>query len=114
MEIAPKFVGKNIPELGETNLLVGLSLVEGLAAEFSLLVPHPVLGNHFFGVGGVPVELLPVVDFVVDLPVGGSGEGKGLASPKPESGDVKVVGFTANDAVGEGLRKNCLKMIDQI
>jgi hypothetical protein len=104
LEIAPKLVGKNIPELGEPNVLVGLGLVEGLASELSLLVPHPVFGNHFFDVGSVPVELLPVVDFVVDLPVGGSGKGKGLSSPEPKTGDVKVVGLAADDAVGEGLK----------
>jgi len=104
LEIAPKLFGKSIPEFGETNLLVGLGLVEWLAIELSLLVPHPVLGDHFFDLGGVPFELLPVVDFEVDLPVGGSGEGKGLTSPKPKTGDVKVVGLTADNAVGEGLK----------
>ena len=57
----------------------------------------------YLGLSGVPVDLDPVVDFVVDLPVGRALKGQSLSAPEPEPGDVEVAGHASNAHRSKGL-----------
>jgi len=88
-------------ELSAERLLEDLALVE-LAAILIGTGPGEVLGDQLLGLLALGIELLPVVDLVVDLPVWRQGEGQILSAPHPDAGDgaVAVLAEQANGSEG--------------